>query len=182
MTCIPIAVATEKTGIPNGPDGFSLFHPLNDAIFAKCRGKAAQSKDLDAPALVAIGTFHSVAAMSSFQKPILNWVLTGEAKIGWHVNAQTGKKVGDTHQTTELYSAAFLCPDKTEEILYARSSISGLLLCGLALKDRPVIGVLHPNPARPFDPTILPQVEFGQVATDWASRQLHCEWPQGGEE
>ena len=179
VACVPTAVATEKTGIPNGPHRCSTCRPLNDAIFAKCRGKAAQCKDLDAPALVAIGTFHRFAAMSFFDKPILNWVLTGEAKIAWEIDTRTGKQAGDTHQITELHSAAFLCPDKTLEVGYARSSISGLLLCGLPLTKRTLIGVLHPNPARPFDPAILPKVEFGQVAIDRASRQLHVAWPKG---
>lgn len=49
VACISIAIATEKTGIPNGSHGFSPFRPLNDAIFAKCRGKASQCKILTHP-------------------------------------------------------------------------------------------------------------------------------------
>jgi len=182
VACIPIAVATEKTGIPDGPHGFSPFCPLNDAIFAKCRGKAAQCKDLDAPTLLAIGTFHSFAAMSSFKKPVVNWVLTGEAEIAWDIDMRTGRQAGETYQITELHSAAFLRPDATQKVWYARSSISGLLLCGLGSEQPRVLGVLHPKPARPFDPAVLPHVEFGQVVIDRASRQLHVAWPQGGDE
>ena len=182
VTCVSIATATDATGLPNGPHGVMPFRPLTDAVFAECRGKASQCANLDAPALVAIGTFHTNAAMASFKKPVINWVLTGEAKIAWDIDIHAGRQVGETYQVTELHSAAFLRPDKTQEVGYARSSISGLLLCGLARTDRPVIGVLHPNPARPFNPAILPQVEFGQVTIDRPSRQLHVAWPQGGDQ
>lgn len=177
VTCIPIVVATEKTGIPNAPHGCLPCRSLNDAIFAKCQGKATQCKNLDAPALVAIGTFHNFAAMLSFKKLMLNWALTGEAKIAWTIDVRTGEQIEETHEITELHSATFLRPDETEEVGYARCSISGLLFSGLTLKKRPLIGVLHPNPIRPFDPAILPQIEFGQVAIDRASGQLRVAWP-----
>lgn len=167
VTCIPVAVAAEETGIP-----------LNDAIFAKCQAKASQCSGLDAPSLVVIGTFHSIAAMRSFKKPLINWVLTGEAKITWDVNACTGE-VGETYESTELHSAAFLRPDRNEEVGYARCSISGLLLSGFTLANRPFIGVLHPNAARPFDPATLPQIDIGQVIVDRSSRQLRVNWPEG---
>lgn len=182
VTCILTEVATAKTGIPVEPHGLTACRPLTDAVFAECRGKASQCGNLDAPALVAIGTFHTFAAMASFKKPVMDWVLTGEAKIAWDVDVRTGRQVGKTYQITELHSAAFLRPDETQEVGYARSSISGLLLCGLGSEPPRVLGALHPNPARPFNPAILPQVEFGQVAIDRASGQLHVLWQQGDHE
>jgi hypothetical protein len=117
-------------------------------------------------------------------------LLTGETKIALDMDMRTCQKVGDVYQTTELWSAAFLQPDRTQEVGFARSSISALVLCGLGVPRRDrhgvwvpkVIGILHPNPARPFNPAILPQVEFGQVTIDRASRQLHVAWPQAGDE
>lgn len=182
VTCIPDAVATKDTGSPDAPHGFSWFRPLSDAIFEKCRGKAAQCANLDGPALVAIGTFHRFAAMGSFKKPVLNWVLTGEPKISWNIDVRTGKQVGETRQITELRSAAFLHPSGTMDVGYARSSISGLLLTGLTLSKRPFIGLLHPNPVRPFDPTTMPQVEFGELMVDDGAGSLRVSWPRGDDE
>ena len=34
----------------------------------------------------------------------------------------------------------------------------------------------------PFDPAILPQVEFGQVVIDRESGQLRAEWPMGDDQ
>jgi len=178
VTTIRIDSATAKTGIPTqGSRECTTFRPLNEAIFSKCLRKAAQCGDLDAPALVAIGTFHGFAAMISFDRISLNDLLTGETKLECLVDKSTGNQVGQPYQITELHSAAFLRPDETQEVGYARSSISGLLLCGLGSEPPSVRGVLHPNPVRPFDPAILPEVEFGQVDIDQASRQLRVSWP-----
>ncbi|MEN6404950.1 MAG: hypothetical protein ABFC77_00610 [Thermoguttaceae bacterium] len=179
VTCIPIAVAAEKTGIPYEPPESFLIRPLNDAVFAKCCEKAPQCKNLDAPALVAIGTFHEAAATCTFTKKQLNWILTGEPKIGQMINSKTGK-LGDTRRITKLQNTTFLDPHR--ENWLARRSISGVLLCGLAPEDSLAIGALHPNPARPFDPAILPQVEFAQVVVNQTSRQLRVDWPKENDE
>jgi hypothetical protein len=166
VTCISIA-AVDKTR-----EG-QWFRPLTAEIWAKCRGKASQCADLDAPALLVIGTFHDDGARSNLWRVWFNQIPTGEMHGTWDVDPQTGQ-TGDTYESTELCSAAFLRPDETEGIGYARNSVSGLLFCGLRLKNPPR-GVLHPNPVRPFDPAILPQVEFGQVVIDRVSQELRVE-------
>jgi hypothetical protein len=182
VTCIQIATAEEKTGIKDEPKReFAPFNVMGmaEAVFSECVGKAAQCANLDAPALVAVGTFHSTAAMVGFEKVLVNSVLTGKTMMAWNIDISTGNQVGDTYQTTELHKAAFLRPDNTQEIGYARSSISGVLLCGLGTLPGQCLGVLHPNPARPFDPSALPGIEFGEVEIDRDSRQLRVHWPRG---
>jgi len=176
VTCISKDVATAKTGIPDEPHGLTGCQPLTDSIFGKCRGKARQCGNLDVPALIAVGTFHTFAAMLSFTKPCVNSVLTGKTGLGWTMDTHTGKKVDDGCVVTELDSAAFLCCDETQEIGYARSSISGLLLCGLGSEPIRILGILHPNPARPFDPAVLPQVEFGELVVDGTLGELRVMW------
>ena len=181
VTCISNETATAKTGIPNESHGPTDCRPLNDVIFAKCREKASQCADLDGPALLAIGTFHTNAAMLSFDRPIVDWILTGEPKISWKIDPKIGKPVENISQVTELHSAAFLRPDDTEGVGFARSSLSALLLCGLGSNPPMLIGVLHPNPVRSFDPSVLSGVEFGQVKIDQTSGWLHVGWPEGTE-
>lgn len=183
-TCISVATATKKVGIANGPHPFTPVNVwgMTEAVFAECVNKAPQCGGLDAPALVAVGTFHATAAMLGFQKVLVSGVLTGRTQMTWGIDIQTGQQVGDTDVTTALQAAAFLKPDKTQEVGYARSSISGLLLCGLGTVPGRYLGVLHPNPARPFDPTLLPGVEFGEVEIDRESGQLRVHWPGGSDE
>lgn len=185
VTCISIATAERRTGVKDGPTGGD--RPLKatgmtEAIFAECQNKAPQCGNLDGPALVALGTFHSTAAMFGFAKVLVNCVLTGKTKMAWDIDIETGQKVGDTYQTTELQAAAFMRPDKTQEIGFARNSISGVLLCPVGLPTMRTIGVLHPNPARPFDPAMLPGIEFGQVEIDRSSRELRVRWPNGNDD
>jgi len=185
VTCISIDTATAKTAIPDVPGGETSsrraapFRPLTGAVVAKCSGKAKQCANLDAPALVAIGTFHTVAAMVSFHKGVVDWVLTGRTRLAWDADIHAERQVDETYQLADLDSAAFLCRDETQDVGYARSSISGLLLCRLGSEPLRVLGVLHPNPARPFNPAMLPEIEFGRVAIDRASRQLRVTWPNG---
>ena len=182
VTCISKDVATAKTGIPDESHGLTACRSLNDAIFSACRGKAGQCGNVDGPALLAVGTFHTFAAMHSFKRPVVDWLLTGEPKMAWNIDMRTGEQVGDDYQVTDFYSAAFLRPDKTQEVGVARSSISGLMLCGLGSDPPRLIGVLHPNPAHAFDPSVLPDVEFGHVELDRQSRRLHVSWPGGSDD
>jgi len=186
VTHISIEKVTKVTGLAEDPTTrFGLYSLLNDAIFMACKGKAEQCSHARHPTLLVVATFHSQAPAHCLGKPQIGMLLTGETKLTWDMDMRTVQKVGEVYQTTDLRSAAFLRPDTSQEVGFARSSISALVLCGLRplWRDRHgvwgplVIGVLHPNPARPFDPAVLPQVEFGQVAIDRASRQLHVEWP-----
>jgi len=182
VTCVLRATAAAKTGISEEPRRKGLIAPFGmiEAIFSECVSKAKQCRDMDAPTIVAVGTFHSFAAMSCFKKVIVSSVLTGKTKTAWNIDISTGQQAGEMYQLTELEKAAFLKPDPQQEVGFARSSISGLLLCGLGISR--YLGVLHPNPARPFDPMILKEVEFGRVEFDRASRQFHVTWPNGNDE
>ena len=150
---------------------------LNDSFWSACKGKAKQCSGLDHPTLVAVGTFHTAASVLCVSKPHVDMLLTGETKIAWNIDVRTGGPVGDTFLQTELYSAAFLRPDEQSEVGFARGSISGLMICGLGVEPPRVIGVLHPQPARSFDASLLGGVEFGEVQIDRESRRLHVCWP-----
>ncbi len=176
--CILRETATAKTGIPDHERGLFAFKPLNAAIMGICRGKAGQCKDLDAPALVAIGTLHSTIAMAYFTRPWVSMLLTGQVRMEWTPHTQTSLTVADTEDTTELRDAAFLGPDDSQPVGFARRPISGLLLCGVGYEPPRVIGVLHPNPVHSFRPELLPGIDFGQVRIDGESGRLQVRWPE----
>jgi hypothetical protein len=201
VTHISIEKATERSGISQeGSRVFALTakaakvaridhkkaedkmrRSINDAIFEACRGKAKQCGNQDAPVLLAIGTWHGFAALLRFGEYYAGMLLTGEESFAWDFDILSGNQVGDTYLTTELKSAAFLRPDESQEVGFARSSISGLLLVANDLEGRNPIGVLHPNPARTFNPAWLPEIKFGSVRIDWQSKQLSLDWAGGTE-
>lgn len=179
-TCVRISTAEKKTGVKNLATGISPCNPMGmtEAIHAKCKEKASQFADLDGPALLAIGTFHGYAAMDFSEKWSVNFVLVGKPSMAWDIDT-SGQQVGETRDVTGLEAAAFLRPDTTQGVGFARSSISGLLLCGIGFEPRKLLGVLHPNPVRPFDPALLPDVPFGRLELDRASSRLTVRWPEG---
>jgi hypothetical protein len=183
VTCVLIDSATKQTGIPEGGhEGFHSFKifGMTQAVLQKCGPKTRQCANLDAPVLVAIGTFHTDAAGHSFQPLLIGSVLTGQTGLSWSVDTETGEQ-GETEQSTDLKSAAFLrFNSETDEIEPIRSPISGVLLCGLTLRAE-FIGVLHPQPCCPFDPSWLPKIEFASVEIDKDNRTLGVVWSNTNE-
>jgi hypothetical protein len=182
VACISIANAENRTSIKN--ESKRQFAPYNvmgmtEAVFAKCHDKAPQCANLDGPALVAVGTFHELAAMVGFDKMRFSNVLTGKTSLAWNICIQTGQQIGETYNTTEFEKAAFLRHDDVEEVGFKRSSISGVVALSVGTWPIKGIGVLHPNPARMFSTSLLPDFEFGEIEIDRVSKQLRVCWPRG---
>jgi hypothetical protein len=180
VTHISIQKAINETGIDVEDQREVCCHGLlNRAVAKVCTHKAEQCANRNHPTLLAVTTFHSVAAAICSLRNNIESLLTGERSFTWDMKADTLQPDGDFYGTTSLKFAAFLCPDKAEKIGYARCSISGLLFCGPGKNIR---GVLHPNSIRPFNPMILPNIEFGQVVVDRESGKLRVDWPEDKDE
>lgn len=173
VACITIEKAIEDSGIPypilRFKGGYGL---LNNAIWSVVKNKANQVANLPDPTLIAVGTFHSLAAMMSFSKSKLDMLLTGEVSSSRDITH--AGSVGEASLTTDLRSAIFFAPGAPGPV---RSSISGLLLCALG-SDQKMTGVLHPNPTHPFPPSILPDVSFCEVRINETNDSLSTHWIQ----
>jgi hypothetical protein len=174
---ISIANATKHSNLahPEQLGTLRAYGKLTKPVFAKATGKATQC-DQDLPTLLAVGTFHSAASRLAMDRLCANSLLTGEPMITWTVDTRTGASVGDTYQSTHLKYASFIKPGDCS-IVNARTSISGILLCGFGIFPASIIGVLHPAADRPFKPELLPRIQFGQVRIDHVRRRLVPVWP-----
>jgi len=173
---ISIAKAIEQTNLPH-PQQFGSarnYAKLTKAIFAKAQGKATQCEQ-DLPTLLAVGTFHTAASHRAMDRLCASNLLTGEPMITWNIDTRTGASVGDTYQSTKLKYASFLKPGECS-IINARTSISGILLCGFGVVPASIIGVLHPEADRPFRPELLPRIPFGEVQIDYEKHRLTAVW------
>jgi hypothetical protein len=180
--CIPIAKVVEETGLPHPfESGARNFRHLNDAIFNKCRKKNSQCSGTDLPTLLAVGTFHFAASARCIERNFADMLLTRETSISWNVNTKTGEGVGEAFLTTKLYSASFLRPEG-HSLRDARTSLSGLLLCGFGCIPPNILGILHPCPDRPFNRQLLHDIPFGEVQVNQATGQLCTSWSRGDEE
>ncbi len=180
VACIPIAKATQMTGLDNGARMNVTRNPtpLNGAIHRKCKGKARQCGNHAAPVLLAVGTWHGEAAMLSIMPPCPSMLLTGITTMTVFLDKESGVATGEPRYESDLQTAAFIRRSQDSEFEFARSSISGLLLCGLSLDPIVKVGLLHPNPARAFSPSTLPGVPFGKVEVNHDTGTLHVEWTE----
>jgi hypothetical protein len=170
------AKVTEHTGLPH-PEEFEKsrnYGKLTRAVFAKAQKKTTQCVQ-DLPTLLAVGTFHTGASYHSMDRSCANSLLMGEPMITWKVDTTTGESVGAAWQSTNLKYASFIKPDVCS-IVNARTSISGILLCGFGRLPPSILGILHPEADRPFKPDLLPRVPFGQLLIDHAARKLVTLW------
>ena len=177
-TCIEVGTAEKRTGIPfrrMGASGVDIYG-MTDAILKECQGKAPQCADLDAPCLLAIGTFHLIAATVGFKKVLLAQVLTGHVSMSWEIDLATGETIDGVHNESSLRAAAFIKPD-SGAVSFARLSISGLLFPQVGRSPRSGRGLLNPGAVRPFRPEWLPEVEFGKLEVDSAGGRLVVSWP-----
>jgi hypothetical protein len=176
VACLLIDNVTKETGLPHPQEtGPRCYGGLNDLIFKTCKGKTPQCSGMTEPTLVAIGTFHVHAAHACFNKRFANMLLTGETSITFWVDTRIGEAVGDTFQSTQLYSAAFLRPEN-KQIADARHPISGILLCRVCSEPPTALGVLHPDAVRPFNRQLLPGIDFGEVQINRTTGHLGTTW------
>ena len=175
--CVLESTATRRTKIDQRESGFRPFDTrgMNKKIVSICNKKARQCANLDAPALVAIGTFHFSAGVITLEKPLLNSLLV-PTKIGWTIDPRTGCQVGDSYLTTDLEGTPFDQRISAGHVNAIRKPISGLLLCNVSTSPIQCRGILNPNAVRAFDPTMLPRIEFGSREFDGRSKAFRIAW------
>jgi len=180
-TCIRSDTATRGTALASIPcpgSSAGWYRPLNDAIFQECVNKTGQCANLDAPCVLAVGTFHHQASVLGVQKTFIEWLLTGETRIAWDFDPERGECVGEPYQITDFRSAAFTRRSKLEGIEHARHPISALLVGGFGCQPVRVYGVVHPNPVREFDPIHLHRIPFCLQRIDVQTATVSTEWVQ----
>ncbi|TWU09957.1 hypothetical protein [Allorhodopirellula heiligendammensis] len=178
VTCIRISTAEKLTGVPKTGRFSGNYRPINLGVYQKCIAKVRQAATVDAPLLVAIGTWHGHAATQLGHKPFRDMLLTGETMIAWDMNTQSGE-AGDTYLTTELRAAVFLKPNGDSDIIPAREPISGAMLTAFGSPMSEPAILLNPNAHYPFAPALLPSLEYGSVELDQTTKQLHTVWQKG---
>ena len=180
-TCITKKTATNKTGLSDMPPGTSKvqrFELLTKRIFYEIRSKTPQCSNLGAPCIIAIGTLHFQAGYNCFNKRAAEQLLTGTSFITVPINKQTGQAMNEPYEATDLKDSIFIRSVKISpnEIEYARSPISIVMLCPFGTLPTKVLGILHPNPNHAFDRTLLPQIEFCRLNEGYQNNLFKVEW------
>jgi hypothetical protein len=181
VTCLREEVATRKTSLQPGFDGkpgaFN-YELLTQAIFDKCKSKTLQCSNLDAPCILAIGTFHYRASILAVRDDSIEEILTGETGIGFDFDSEAGRSTGPPYQVTSFRWSPFTRKSNIVGAEHTRQPISAILVGGFGCSPPHVLGALHPNPILEFDPRILDQIAFCRQRIDWESGRVGTEWLQ----
>ncbi|MDD4893978.1 MAG: hypothetical protein PHW54_01520 [Candidatus Omnitrophica bacterium] len=164
----------EKSGLSNTPTNgeAKFFSMITPKLQGKAKDKAEQMADYAMPRLLCIGATHTAATIL-LGKHAAKWLLTSETKISIPV----GIPNAPISQTTELENSVFFKFDQKGEIVPCRQSISAILLVVLDNNSCLFVGLLHPQPAYPFDIDYFPDIPFlrmtnwgnldGRITTEW---------------
>lgn len=139
----------DKSGIPQDHTGFTPFRLITKRLAQVSENKLEQCSNLSAPVLVAAGVFHS----HSF---VLLKRVTIEQLL-WPRLASEKPSEDD-----EFFEAPFFT--KTGSVKC--QEISGILFVRSSCENPIMHGILHPQPKHPFDPSLLPMVNFGTIGED----------------
>lgn len=179
VTCISREKVTKESGLSHMPQGGCYYSPLTKTFWNEISQKVPQCSGLDAPCLIAIGTFHFQGGSVCFNDSKAEEILTGKSYVAMMFDTRIGQVVGQPYSETELESAVFIRPTKQQKggIEYARSPISGVLLCAYSGVPSRIVGVLHPNPNHLFERELLPKIKFGKLKDGYKKNGiLDVEW------
>jgi hypothetical protein len=176
-TCIKIDRASRQTGMVFTPGEACISRhtqSLNLAILQECKDKTPQCAGLDAPCVLAIGTFHREASALVVRKLHMEWLLLDPA-IGFDFDPKIGQLVGESYPVTDLRNSLFtkLTEAGPEHL---RHPISSLLVAGLGCGDPRIFGIENPQPIHAFDPTLLDRIAFCSQEIDFRSGTISARW------
>jgi len=181
-TCLMIDTATKSSQLDDVPhkQKASYYSLLTENYFKKVGKKVSQFENLNAPCLIAIGTFHFQAGALCFDKKSAEEILTGKSGISIQISKRTGGAVGDPFISTSLKANPFL---KVRKIVCDESpiqpvwqTVSAILLCPFGTSPVKCLGILHPMPYYEFDRGLLTHIEFCHLKAGWESGNFTTEW------
>jgi hypothetical protein len=161
VTSLSTSSAERASWIPDDPhweggNVGSISRLLRNAV----SGKVRQCLRRDAPTLVAIGLLHSWVSMGVDRGTARDMLISDESYVVQiSPKGPIPTRRGDF--VTGLRNALFY-EAVGQQAINKRNPVSAVLVFGLGVGFPPVIGALNPHAARPFDPSLLPSVEFAQ--------------------
>jgi hypothetical protein len=165
----------EAVSVRSGwPDGLSerahAFAMITPNLWSKAKAKASQLGGHEVARVLAICLTHmgSGALLGTLAA---EWLMTSQPKL----SVPVGAPVTAVREVTDLGKSAFLAI-RDGSITPVRQSISAVLLIAIWEHELHVVGMLHPDPAVPFDYRNLRELPF--LRLDWPVKDgvLTTEW------
>ncbi|HMN41870.1 MAG TPA: hypothetical protein PKE29_13580 [Phycisphaerales bacterium] len=177
VTTITIPTASDRTGLSHSSKhtGPKYYGTATAAIKQEIVSKAKQVSGHTVPVLVFVTTLHWEVSAIGLQTHHLEELLIGSSVITSTINRLTGDSVGPIRNEATFDHSLFFA---TRTNLPLRRHISGVLVGGFGLRPPECVvrGVLHPDPARPFDPRGLTDACFGSIRPWPLTKQSRVVW------
>ena len=176
VTSLGASTAADVSGIPETlPESPSptWFKTLTKRLRRRASGKTVQLSGKDLPCILAITTEHS-AGEALLGTRAAEDVLTGDPKIAIPI----GDGESQPSLITELEeSVVFRKNPSGDGIQTCRRNIAAILLVQIYLQECRTVGILHPDPLKPFSIDLLPSVPFVRLR-NWPPQdnKLKAEW------
>jgi hypothetical protein len=174
VTTIRIETVTKASGLKHPlSEGFGGFNQITGSLLREAVNKATQVANQQMPRVLVIATEHDGASL-------LMGTHSAEELLTGTTAFQI--KIGDVEATPEviapLKNSVFFRMTKDQTgVEPARQSISAILLMTISRDGASILGILHPQPAVPFDPKMLDQIHFIRLRS-WpiAGNRFGIEW------
>jgi hypothetical protein len=183
VTCLTRDVVTRWTNLePSLPAsrGPRSYNDLTALVRQKASKKAVQCSELDAPCLLALGTFDIRASVVCVDELHIQHILTSHTGIGMAFDGEIGESVGPVRHIVNMRDSSVLRLGGYGALETCRKPISGFLICGFGSevwrKDFPVRGLLHPDAVRPFPRELLPRIRFCRLLPGYGRGELQPVW------
>lgn len=172
------AVAKRSSWPDKIDDSGGAFRLITEALSGAAASKAAQLAGYSCSRVLAITCSHVGAGAFMGRLAAVN-LLVSDPKIHYRL----GDPPDRVHQITDLRKAVFFRPDKTrKKIIPFRQSISAILLIAIFGDQARVVGLLHPQPAVSFNPSLFPRVPYVRLSK-WPimDGRMEIEWFSSGQ-
>jgi hypothetical protein len=183
VTSLDSTAVSHQSGLPlkiTGAGG-QAYGLITDKLLSAVKGKTRQLGGQALPGVLVITSDYDFSCLLMDSGPAQR-LLTGD--VYFTVPIGGGRDSADL--CTDLDNAAFcrrmavLDPEGNVMFESCRRSISAILLVTIHPDESSVVGLLHPDPVRPFDPSWFPEVSFVRLR-DWpiTGGKLGTEWVLG---
>ena len=173
VTSISIDTVTKASGLKHPMSGMGGFSQITRNLLREAINKATQLADYPMPRLLVIATEHSGGSLL-MNAHSAQELLTGTTSFSIPI----GGPAADITMVTQLANSVFCRPTNEGKVEPSRRSISAVVLMTISQDIANVIGLLHPDPAVPFDPNVLSNVHFLRFRS-WpleAGKPFGVEW------
>lgn len=176
---------SERSALPlsitgNGGQAFGL---ITDKLCSAAQSKASQLGGRGMPGILAIASSHAFAGLL-MDRGAAEYLMTSAP----HISVPVGSTRNAGQWRTDLRNAVFCQPTAlldasgNQGFVTRYRSIAAILLMTIGGRETDVVGLLHPDPAHPFNPQLFPAVPYVRFA-QWplTSTNISTEWILGSD-